>query len=228
MLQILEKLTNRRAEKAQQTATKWAGLVGSVVNESLTNPDEILEALETLGRSPEELAEACSLLSRRLEWSRQMKAGLKAENTLQKVSDEIQAEEARFARLIAEHEERLEPLEAKLMAARVAIATGSDGERSLRDTCTCPVVCQAVAAADKAVADIQEERASVNRNLKAKSDRRGQLAAHRDPDLSGHLDRLSSDLKAGGGVLRDIAEREAEAAATAALARELLLNPEAI
>lgn len=134
MLNLLERLTGRRAERAHKIAMTWAVFVADVCDERTTDADEILTALEKLNRTPEQLQTAINNLVRRREWAREASAGVSAEDNYSKLVEQESAAAAELEKLIETHHKKQLPLQAKLEAARSAISVAADAKRRLQET----------------------------------------------------------------------------------------------
>ena len=231
MLNLLERLTGRRAERAHKIAMTWAVFVADIVDERTTDADEILTALERLNRTPEELQTAIDNLVRRREWARQACAGVSAEDNYSKLVEQEAAAAAELEKLIESHHKKQLPLQAKLEAARNAISVAADAKRRLQETAGDESRRTAFDAIDAELQTLQAEHQTV---LKALHDRqtwvkevqsRGNSAATEDlrrlssaRDGLKEMQKQDSEFRARLQALQD--QRNAAA--------ELLLKPEAL
>jgi len=134
MLSILEKLTTRRSERQQQNAASWSQFVADVADERMKDADEILTGLERLRKTPEQLVEACELLTRRRTWAAEVTAGEKAESAYSALQQQMQDSEKELEALIEAHQKKQIPLQNKIEKARAEMSTGADAKRRLQET----------------------------------------------------------------------------------------------
>ncbi len=225
---LLEMLTRRKDEAARQTATIWQQLVIGVADNTTTDADAVLTALDRLNKSPDDLAKAVELLAQRRTWSATVAAGATAETEHPKITAKIAAENAAFAELEAAHDRKLWPLSDAKNAAANAISAGAGARIELARTCTDPLALQAVADCERRMHELRIETAAHSRELRAKEDRLAALKAQEDSDLGGHVARLTREIEIM--QVRDLsfATRAAELNAESEAARQRLLLPEAV
>jgi hypothetical protein len=135
MLGIFEKLTTRRSERQQQNAASWSQFVVDVTDARMKDADEILTGLERLQKSPEQLVQACELLTRRRAWAAELAAGEKAEAAYPEFQAQLERSEKELEALIEQHQKKQMPLRDKIERSRTSISSGSDAQRRLLDTC---------------------------------------------------------------------------------------------
>jgi DNA repair exonuclease SbcCD ATPase subunit len=134
VLNILEKLTARRSQREVQSVASWAQFVADVTDERMQDADAILSELERLQKTPEELVEACELLTNRRAWAAEFAAGEKSEAAYPGLQKQLEDSEAELKRLVEEFEKKQLPLHSKIEAARSAISKGADAKRRLTET----------------------------------------------------------------------------------------------
>ena len=229
MLELLNKLSSRRAERQKQDAASWAELVSDVCDERMQDPDAILTGLERLGKTPEELQRACDLLVQRREWASQAAAGDAAEASYPGLTDQEAAAERELEKLVESHQRKQIPLQNKLEAARSAISVAADARRRLAETAGDESKRVAFDAIDADLAALQAEQLTL---LKSLTDRkrwvheiesRGQSAATED------LARLPSAREGLKDLQRQDAElrsRQVDLQSRRNAAAQMLLRPE--
>ena len=134
MKSILEKLTARRSQREVQNVASWAQFVADVTDERTVDADEILTGLERLRKTPEQLVEACELLTQRRAWASEVAAGEKAETAYSGLQQQVEISEKELEKLIEAHQKKQVPLEQKIIATRTAMSTGADARRRLVET----------------------------------------------------------------------------------------------
>ncbi|MCA9010503.1 MAG: hypothetical protein KDB01_12190 [Planctomycetaceae bacterium] len=134
MKSILEKLTARRSQREVQNVASWAQFVADVTDEKTVDADEILTGLERLRKTPEQLVEACELLTRRRAWAEEVAAGERAEAGYSGLQQQLAESEKALEALIEAHQKKQLPLEQKIHATRSAMATGADARSRLIQT----------------------------------------------------------------------------------------------
>lgn len=230
-LNILEKLTARKSERAKANAASWSQFVADVVDERTKDPDEILSGLDRLQKSPEQLQAACELLVQRREWARQSADGAAAETGYNKLTEQSEAAGKELESLIEVHQKKQIPLQNKIEAARNAISVAADARRRLSETAGDESKRAAFDEIDSELEKLQVERQPV---LKAIRDRqtwiqevhsRGNSAAPDDmkrlSDARAGLQEMQKQDSEFSGKLTALQDRRNAAA-------ELLLKPEAI
>ncbi len=186
MLELLNKLSSRRAERQKQNADSWSQFVGDVCDEKMQDPDAILTGLERLGKTPEELQRACDLLIQRREWSRQATAGDAAEESYRGLMEQELAAEAELERLIESHQKKQIPLGKKIEQARTAMSVASDARRRLQETAGDESKRVAFSAIDLELQTLQAERQPLLKSIKDRERwiseiaQRGESAASED------------------------------------------------
>ncbi len=134
MKSILEKLTARRSQREVLNVANWAKFVADVTDEKTVDADEILTGLERLRKTPEQLVEACELLTRRRAWAAEIAAGEKAEAAYSGLQQQVADSEKELEKLVETHQKKQMPLEQKIQATRTAMSTGADARRRLVET----------------------------------------------------------------------------------------------
>lgn len=134
MVSILEKLTARRSQREVQNVANWARFVADVTDEKLRDADEILTGLDRLRKTPEQLVEACELLTARRAWAAEVTAGEKAEAAYAGLQQQQADSEKELEKLIEAHQKKQVPLEQKIHATRTAMSAGVDARRRLVET----------------------------------------------------------------------------------------------
>ena len=134
MLKIFEKLTTRRSERQQQNAASWSQFVVDVTDARMTDADEILTGLERLQKTPEQLVEACELITRRRAWAAEVIASEKAEAAYPEFQAQLERSEKELEALIEAHEKKQMPLRDRIERSRTSISSGSDARRRLVET----------------------------------------------------------------------------------------------
>ena len=225
---LLEMLTRRKGEAARQTATIWQQLVIAVADGTATDADEVLSSLERLGKTPVDLASAVELLTRRRAWGATASAGAQAETDHPKIVAKINSELAAFKLAEEAHEARLRPLHGLERAAQHALSEAAMARRRLVETATDPTTLAAVRESAEKLAELRREQAEHSREQRGKEDRIATLRAQDDPDLGGHVARLTREIEAMQVLDLSFATRAAEFNAESEAARQRLEAPEAI
>ena len=228
-MQILEKLTARKAEVQRSNQAAWSTLVASVHDEKLTNADKILTALEKLGRTPEEMQAACELLIQRRAWAAELAAGRQAEKDHTNHSAAIDAENEAFKRAQAEHEARLCPLIGRRDAGVRLISAGETARRQLLETVSDEAQELATADIDARFKEFEAVNAEVQKRHRDREDWIINVESLGESAPSSDIERLPS-ARAGLTDLRkeldDFAARFEALNAERTAALEALLIPE--
>ena len=228
-MQILEKLTARKAEVQRSNQAAWSTLVASVHDEKLTNADKILTALEKLGRTPEEMQAACELLIQRRAWAAELAAGRQAEKDHTKHVNAIDEETVAFKRAQAEHEARLCPLIGRRDAGVRLISAGETARRQLLETVSDEAQELATADIDARFKEFEAVNAEVQKRHRDREDWIINVESLGESAPSSDIERLPS-ARAGLTDLRkeldDFAARFEALNAERTAALEALLIPE--
>jgi len=199
MVSILEKLSGRMKQRQSEQAQSWAGFVVAVVDEKLTNADEILQRLEGLNRSPEELQQACELLVQRRAWAAVANKGTTAESEYPRLTAQQKNAAEELERLIEQHNKKYAPLDGKIEQARNDITNGADARRRLLDTVPKAVQVAACADVDDRIQQNADEAESVRKQIREVNhwltvvEERGASAAQEDLEkLSDQKARLKA------------------------------------
>ena len=166
MLNLLEMLSSRLAQKQRQQATGWSQFVGDVLDEKLRDADEILSGLERLGKSPEDLQAAITLLLQRREWAGAVAAGDAAEAEYPKLTQQAADAEQALKKLIDAHHTKFASLGDKIERARNAISAGAGARRELLETCSLESQMAATADVDSRIAETQAAKSNVAKRLR--------------------------------------------------------------
>ena len=231
MLKILEKLVARKTASASEKLTAWAELVANIVDEKLTDADEILEALDRLQKSPEDLQRNCELLLKRREWACQAAAGDAADGEYAQLMQQQAEGERALEILVESHRKKLLPLATKIEQARTAISMAADARRRLQETAGGGSRMAATEKIDGQLQALHAERQAGQRLLQDRRDWIFKVATMGNSAATGDLERLPSareglkqmqqaDAEFGIGIAELQQRRNA--------AVEQLLKPEAI
>ena len=201
-MQILEKLTARKAEVQRSNQAAWSTLVASVHDEKLTNADKILTALEKLGRTPEEMQAACELLIQRRAWAAELAAGRQAEKDHAANVKAIDEETAAFKRAQAEHEARLAPLRQKRDAGVQRISQGDSARKRLLETASAEARELATADIDDRFKALEAEKTEVQKRFRDRENWIISVESLGETAATGELERLPA-AQAGLTELRD-------------------------
>jgi hypothetical protein len=231
MLNILEKLSAKKAENAGARQAEWVGVVSGVADENGVEPGALLVALDRLDKSIEELQAAAELLAKRRAWAATAAAGDAAEESYAGLLLQERASEKALEILIQKHRSKCEPLGRQIDAARLAISSGADARRRLLETAGDEARQAAFDEIDAQLGEVQVERNLLQQKLRGRRDwvfRVESLGKHAATADVANL----ADARAG---LRAMIEQDADLAGqTTALqdrrntAAKRLLEPEAI
>lgn len=170
MLNVLEKLSAKKAENAGARQAEWVGVVSGVADENGVEPGALLVALDKLDKSIEELQAAVELLSRRRGWAATAAAGDAAEAAYADLQTQERASEKALEILIAKHTAKCEPLGRLIDAARLAISSGADARRRLLETAGDQAKGFAFDEIDAELGETQVERNSLQSRMKGRRD----------------------------------------------------------
>ena len=170
MLNVLEKLSAKKAENAGARQSDWVGLVTGVADENGLEPGALLAALDRLGKSIEELQAAVELLARRRGWAVQAAAGDDAEASYADLQTQERASEKALQLLIAKHTAKCEPLGRQIETARQTISAAADARRRLLETAGDEARQAAFDEIDAELGETQVERNSLQSRMKGRRD----------------------------------------------------------
>lgn len=170
MLNVLKKLSAKRAENSGARQAEWVGLVTGTADENGLEPGVLLMALDRLGRSIEELQAAVELLARRRGWAVQAAAGDAAEESYAGLLLQERAGEKALEILIKKHRQKGEPLDRLIETARLAISSGADARRRLLETAGDEARQAAFDEIDAQLGEVQVERNSLQTRMKGRRD----------------------------------------------------------
>ena len=170
MLNVLEKLSAKKAENAGARQLEWLGVVSGVADENGLEPGALLVALDRLGRSIQELHAAVELLSRRRGWAILAAEGDAAEESYAGLLSQERASEKALEILIQKHRSKCEPLGRQIDAARLAISSGADARRRLLETAGDEAKQAAFDEIDAELGENQAERNSLQSRMKGRRD----------------------------------------------------------
>ena len=228
MFEFLEKLKLRKTEVERDESSAWQRLVVALADQKPPDADLTLLELRRLNKTPDDLVRAVELLNQRRVWAAMVAAGSKGEADHATATQAARKEIEAFGRLEEAHDAKLAPLHSMIASAAFAQSEALHARGELARTACCPIALQAVASAEKVLAELRNERAEFERELRAKEDRLAVLRSQNDRDLAGHVDRLRSDIVAMQVQLRSFHERAETLVGDSEAARLQLLRPEAI
>lgn len=229
-MSILGKLLARKSQRQAEHGTAWQSLVLNVESGALSDPDEILERLEAVKKTPEELQQSLDVLAHR-------RADHKALQQHDQAEAELHAAREKRAAIQAERTKLLEKLDAKdhtafseFSAAEQKLHAAVDARKRLIDGAS-PSVRRAAFSAIEA--EVSEAREALRMAEKAVKDRDAwilHVESLGDAAASGDLELLAakrSGLKELQKSARDASNRLVELTRKLDAATETLTKPEA-
>jgi hypothetical protein len=133
MLGLIQKLRRREAVVAETAVKQYAGLVVNVVDDVNIPEERALAICEAAGKTADDLERDASRLLERRRLHATMKAADAKAKELEKARAELAAEEQRFAKLQAEHDQRCRQYSDTIFACTQAIGQADSAARSLID-----------------------------------------------------------------------------------------------
>lgn len=170
MLNVLGKLSAKKAENVGALQLEWLGVVSGVADENGLEPGALLAALNRLGKSIEELQAAVELLAKRRGWAILAAEGDAAEESYAGLLSQERASEKALQLLIAKHTAKCEPLGRLIDAACLAISSGADARRRLLETAGDEARQAAFDEIDAQLGEVQVERNLLQSRMKGRRD----------------------------------------------------------
>lgn len=228
MIEFLTKLARRKSEVLSKGASDWQKLVGEVLDETASDADDVLDRLDRLGKSTNDLSQAVELLRQRRVWAQSAKDGTAAEADLNNATEQIKQLEDDLAKLLERHEAKLAPVERKKLDAIQRIGQADSARRRLVETASDPCLVENAQKAEQQMNDLRKEREQHKQKTRGLTINRDSILQHDDPALNGQAERLATGITRLRGQEAEFSERAAAISQASEAAREQLLRPEAI
>lgn len=228
MIAFLEKLTKRKTEVTMKGASDWQKLVGDVLDETASDPDDVLDRLDRLHKTTDDLSKAVELLRQRRVWAREAADGETAETDLNSSTEQLAKFDKELEVLLAKHEARLLPIERKRDLAIQRISQADSSRRRLIETASDPILKQAARDTDANMAALRQEQSRHKLMTRGFGIDRDAILKNDDPALKDQAERLANGINRLKGQEAEFLERAAAISQASEAAREQLLRPEAI
>jgi hypothetical protein len=131
VLKLIEKLRRREAVVMQSAAQQYRGLVKDVADDANVPEERALAICEAAGKTADDLERDASRLLERRRLHATMKAADAKAKDLEKARADIEAEESRFAKLQAEHDQRIRAYSDTVFTCTQAIYQADSAARTL-------------------------------------------------------------------------------------------------
>ena len=228
MIEFLTKLARRKTEVLSKGASDWQKLVGEVLDETASDPDDVLARLDRLHKTTDDLSKAVELLRQRRLWSKEANDGETAETDLNNATEQLAKLDRELESLLEKHEAKLLPIERKRDLAIQRISQADSSRRRLIETASDPILKQAARDTDANMAALRQEQSRHKLMTRGFGIDRDSILKNDDPALKDQAERLANGINRLKGQEAEFLERAETLNRASEAAREQLLRPEAI
>ncbi|WP_397570392.1 hypothetical protein [Schlesneria sp. T3-172] len=236
MLGFFERLVTKSRLASEKKTMTWRQLVIDICDGNEPPEDEVIEALQRLGKTIEDLRESVALLAKRREWSEIARKGAEARLKLNSIESEkaphlaeFQAAEAKFNLAINEINERSSQL-------RLVAGQGDQARIELSKSATDPAIQQVIDRCGPRVSELNQRLERIGEELrKREGDLERLESRHGKTDEFGQKRDNSSPIAIVNSELanfrqqkKDISAEMAELQAEQSQASAMRLIPESI